>query len=257
MRWWAIRRGFPSDGSVTVCIATWNSAEHLAVALSALRLHSNRVDRIIVVDNWSEDATRQVATRDPRVQLIRLPFNAGHGTALNIAVIAARTEFVVTLDPDAFPIDDEWVSTLVQPLAEGARVSGVVAYREFAHPCCLAIRTERFIQQRHSFSAKGKVSEYGTSGWDTGESISMLERPDVRLFPATSTLGPGMVGTAWEGIAYHNFYSVRHRRGVGSGPVEVLDGGITTADSASAWDQSCRKYLGLTEEDRCLLVSAQ
>lgn len=241
---------------MSVLIATWNSAEHLAVALEAMRLHCRGVNRIVVIDNASSDFTRRVAASDDRVRLIRLPVNAGHGPALDLAAITARTEFIIALDPDAFPIDSEWVDHLIGPLREGAQVSGVHMQRSYVHPCALAIRTQRFVERRHTFTQSGSPAEFGSTGWDTGERISMLEQPHVHLLPVSSTDGPGSVGTSWEGAIYHNFYSVRHLQRFGPAGGGVLDDVVEVGDATTAWDRNCRKYLGLDAERRAELVEA-
>ena len=103
----------------------------------------------------------------------------GHGAALDLGWLRARTSVVVALDVDAFPISDQWLSRLTTPLDEGATVVGAHGGevldrlsrdvppewrgRDFVHPCCLAMRLRDFVARDHSFRADR------SSGRDPGE----------------------------------------------------------------------------------------
>ena len=127
---------------------------------------------------------------------------------MNIGILLCRTEHFVALDVDAFPIDESWLTQLFEPVNAGSHVSGAgypptpdPNIQPYVHACCVAMKTERFVQQRHTFSP-------GVS-WDTAQSISQREWPNIHTFPITSSRGPGILGTVFGGFVYHNFYSSR------------------------------------------------
>jgi hypothetical protein len=165
----------------------------------------------------------------------------GHDFALDFGVLLCRTEFVVTLDVDAFPLHDRWLEELLGALRTGAEVAGARLNREYVHPCCWAMRTQRFVDQGHSFRSnyRPRSGERDAFG-DVGEGISLREAPDVRFFDVTSRRGPGDVGTVFGDIVYHNFYATRfsgNERG-------TLDGVVAVDDPARAWEEALQLYAG-------------
>ena len=228
-----------SDG-VTVVTVTWNSSRQLAVLLDLVRRRSPPDVRIIVVDNASRDDTAALLAGRSDVRVVRLPFNIGHELAMDIGFLLARTTVVVALDVDAFPIEDRWLPELLAALEEpGIQVAGARLNREYVHPCCLAIRTARFVERRHSFRSHyvPRAAGRDASG-DVGESISAGEPDGVRFFDPTSTRGPGDVGTVFGDIVYHNFYATRFK----ATQADVLDEGVTGDAAESAWDEAVARY---------------
>jgi glycosyltransferase involved in cell wall biosynthesis len=236
----------PSDGfepgTVTVVTVNWNSLRFLRVCLDAVRRHSPPDLRILVVDNNSRDGSRAYLRARSDVSRLLLPINLRHGPALDIGFLRSRSEFVVALDVDAFPLRPDWLDRLLEPLSHGYRVSGVCSYRrEFAHPSCLAMRRRDFVKARHSFRARWTTdrSRLGGAAWDTGELISMRERGRVHLIRPTSVRGPGMIGTVFGDVVYHNFYATRPPK-----PGRDIPG-IEHSDAMRAWDEATEAYLGL------------
>jgi glycosyltransferase involved in cell wall biosynthesis len=194
-------------GAVTVVIASWNAPDMLEVALAAVRRFADRPTRIRVIDNHSRITPKSIADRFG-AQLVRLPANTGHAMALDIGFLLARTEFVMSLDTDAFPYSRDWMPTFLDPLDDAATVVGCDWFKHYAHPCCLAMRTEHFVKAGHSFKAKWDLEI------DVGQTISTREGPDkVRIIPKTGNIaGTGYVGASYGDVLYHNAYGTRHLR---------------------------------------------
>lgn len=251
LRWRADRRGFAPDGSATVVIVNWNTREYLAVCLHAIARFSLSTTKVIVVDNYSTDGSRAFLRAQRRIKAVLLPANIKHGPALNIGFLLADTEYVISLDPDAFPIAAGWEAALLAPLDKGNRVSGVTADRPYAHPCGLGMRRKDFVRRKHTFtpSTPWNLEALGLTSFDCGEEITVRESPSVHLIPATRAYGPHTTGTTWEGLLYHNFYAIRHENTFGE-PVDILDGVVTRADARAAWDRGVREHLGLDEASR-------
>ena len=251
-RLWAMSRTRTLEtGAATVVIVNWNGAIFLPFVLRTVLARSPATTRVIVVDNGSSDGSQRCAeTSDHRVKVVRLPVNVGHGTAMDLGFYKVRTEFAVSLDLDAFPLRDDWLDVLTAPLHGGVEVSGAHLRGGFVHPCCLAIRTRRFLDRDHSFVPKyvGRMArdvfDDTADGWDAGHRIS-LDEPERHLFEVTSRRGPGDVGTVFgDQLVYHNFYSVRHARETANPQTAVLDGEVAQQQAHDAWHEATQRYAG-------------
>jgi glycosyltransferase involved in cell wall biosynthesis len=216
-----------------VLTVNWNTAEFLADLLRGVRKFSPDVE-ILVVDNASTDASRQLIKRDG-VHAVLLPINLGHGPALDIGVSRVRTEYFATLDVDAFPVRADWLDDLRRRLDEGNVVVGGTMHRGFAHPSMLAMRTRDFRDRHHSFirsAWKQGRFESGTS-WDVAERISMREPGRVGLVAPSEIRGPGVIGTVYGGIVYHNWFSAQ-------GPPQQR------AAAREAWAEAVTRFIDTT-----------
>jgi glycosyltransferase involved in cell wall biosynthesis len=251
LRTWALRRPEASD-AVTVVIVSWNSLRFLPTVLDATRRFSPPQTQIIVVDNASTDGSRDYLRRRPDVRRVLLPVNIYHGPAMDLGFLLASTEYVVSLDVDAFPLSDRWLDRLLEPLRDGYAVSGARVHRSYAHPSCAAMRRRRFAERDHTF--RGNMSaatltpdDLGDGHWDTGELISLREQPDVFLFERTTQLRPGrgVLGLVYDDLVYHNAYGTRHRENFGESGEGALDEEEIRLDEVNAcWDLAVERYLG-------------
>lgn len=89
-------------------VVTHNRVPHLQTTVA--RLLADAVDRVVVVDNGSDDGTQAwlAGHADPRLETLRLPENAGGagGFAAGLAHVrdAVDPDWVVTMDDDARPL---------------------------------------------------------------------------------------------------------------------------------------------------------
>jgi glycosyltransferase involved in cell wall biosynthesis len=222
-------------GEATVVTVNWNSLSYLRVLLRALERYGPRGIRVIVVDNGSTDGSREFLRERPDVRLVRLRGNPGHATGLNVGFLSARTEFVVALDVDAFPIRAGWLDALLEPLGHAATISGARVKRDYVHPCLLAMRLERFVRRGLSFD-----DHYRDHFGDVGELMAAKDGGPFHFVELTSARGPGVVGSVYGDIAYHNFYSTRFALERKS----TIDGVVREGDPGSAWSEAVARYLG-------------
>jgi len=235
------RRRLPRlrKGEVTIVTVSWDSWPYLSVLLRLVRKRSPGDVRILVVDNGSRDGSRGRLAGEPQVTAVKLPFNVGHELALDIGFLLVETEYVVALDIDAFPLHERWLDELLAPLSSGCEISGARLNREYVHPCCLAMRTARFVEQKHSFRSHYRPrSEGRDASGDVGEEMSMRETGRLHFFDRTSQRGPGDVGTVFGGLVYHNFYATRFQ----ATSDQVLDASVRSSDAAAAWQQALQRY---------------
>lgn len=232
----AIQRQRPSVPGVTVVIVNYQSLDLLQVTTEAVRRFAPQAS-VLVVDNGSSDGSRAWLKASSYRHLL-LRSNVHHGPAMDLGFWAAGTEYVIALDVDAFPISDRFLPELLEPLDE-AEVCGAsldpyyaAGHAKFVHACCLAMRRDRFIEQKHTFCPNP------ARGADTAQQITMDE-DRVRFIDATSVRGPGAVGTVFGGIVYHNFYGTRFR-GNDRQKIDWVERGAPEL----AWEDAVARYLG-------------
>jgi hypothetical protein len=227
-------------GMATVVTVNWNSWPQLKVLIEVVRRRSPAGTRIVVVDNRSCDESRRRLAELDEVRTLTLPINVGHELALDLGVLLCETEYVIALDVDAFPLRDDWLERLLRPLSDGAMVSGARLNREYVHPCCWAMRTERFVERRHSFRSHYRPREGGRdASGDVGEEISAAEAPSLHFLEVTSQRGPGDIGTVFGELVYHNFYATRFN----ATEARTLDGVVAAEDPGKAWEEALERYV--------------
>jgi len=98
---------------VSVTIVTWNSAKYLDECFAALARQDYREIEIIIVDNGSEDDTREVLKRaDPRWRVIYNEENVGFAAGQNQAIRESRGDWVLCLNPDVV-LSSDFITQLV------------------------------------------------------------------------------------------------------------------------------------------------
>lgn len=84
----------------TIVIPAFNEAEAIGLVIKTVRAASGDfVQKIIVVDDGSGDDTAQIAA-EAGASVIRHPQNKGYGAALKTGILAAQTNYVLTMDAD-------------------------------------------------------------------------------------------------------------------------------------------------------------
>lgn len=200
-----------ADG-VTVVIVNWNTRQIVADVLRAVQTFSPAGTRVLVVDNGSTDGSRQMLREWPGIDTMLLRSNAGHGVALDLAVCSVRTRVALTLDSDAIPLCEGWMSAAVDPVMSGeARLAGQRSKRNFVHPVYLAVDTEAFVRrglslQLHRPAAVTVESAiWGENAWDTAELLTpRLLADEVRFVEATPKLVEELPGQMVAGVVYHH-----------------------------------------------------
>ena len=93
---------------ISVVIVNWNTRELLAQAIDSLQAQlTGRPLDIIVVDNGSSDGSQaMLRARYPALRLLANAENRGFGPANNQGVAAARGDYVLLFNSDAWATDD-------------------------------------------------------------------------------------------------------------------------------------------------------
>jgi GT2 family glycosyltransferase len=102
------------DGSLVICLYGKPEFLHLQAALFSAVAGMDRYE-LIFISNSPElsETLLQEAKASSRIYglditVVILPGNAGFGAANNVAVKAARSDRVLIVNPDVFPMDSEW-----------------------------------------------------------------------------------------------------------------------------------------------------
>ncbi len=104
----------PETPLFSVIIPNWNGAKYLPTCLNALRAQTYPAIEVIVADNASADASRQILAHDyPEVRLVALPENRGFTGACNAGLQAANGTYVSLLNNDT-EVDPGWVAAVVR-----------------------------------------------------------------------------------------------------------------------------------------------
>ena len=238
---WARRQGARAaeHNGVTVVTVTWNSLPFLQGFVQGVRKFGGDSVEILVIDNHSTDGTQEYLAEQPDIRVIRTPLNIGHGLGLDLALARSRTSTVVVLDVDAFPIAADWLSVVLDPLAQGAVVAGAYVQRAFIHPSFLAIRRADYFRLNLRFVPIGVKVPAGARPrglfMDVAEALCQtvaVAEGSAKLHrvPITSTRGDSLVGAIYGGVVYHNFFSTQ-------GPPELME------QSRLAWAEAVQHYL--------------
>src|SRR5438128_11381961 len=102
---------------VSVVVVTWNSAPFMPRCLDGILNQTHRETELIVVDNASADAS--LANVPPSATIIRNAANEGFARAANQGIAAARGEFVLLVNPDAY-LTPAYVERLLAAEPDGA-----------------------------------------------------------------------------------------------------------------------------------------
>ena len=140
---------------VAVNIVTWNSADYIQICLDAVLRQTYPNISVTVLDNGSSDET--VACFSPYlksgIRLIRLPCNVGYAAAHNRLIRATDSDYVLTLNPDAYltPRFIECLVTVIEEAADYGSASGRL----------LSVSREQFLANEFAQHRDQRIDEAG------------------------------------------------------------------------------------------------
>ena len=185
--------------------------------LETLRCIAGQDARLVVVDNASNDGTEQwlrLLAQRGDIDLIRSETNLGHGPALELARSRTRSPYLVALDSDAFPLSDGWLDGLRARLNDEVKVAGILHHRDYVHPSCLLIARGTLDELKLTFlNEKDQLSQFDVAERISHEvkrrgfSIAGLKRTGAQRRGSVSE--PVYLGSEYEGVVYHQWYTTR------------------------------------------------
>lgn len=95
------------QGSVALILVNWNCSTATLRCTESLRSAAgSRALRIVVVDNGSDDANRQLLLRRTDLDLLDLGVNLGFGAACNLAARKCQESYLLLANPDLEALDN-------------------------------------------------------------------------------------------------------------------------------------------------------
>lgn len=170
---------------VSVIIAAHNEGFNLSHYLPVLLTQDYPTYEVIIVDDGSEDNTREVVerymTRDPRVHMTFVPYGARVRStkklALTLAAKAAQYDYLLLTDADCCPESNRWISEMME---------GFLA------------------PERECRTSKDIVLGFGAYFYEKGH-INRLVRYDT-LFNGLHYLGAALCGHPYMGVGRNLAY---------------------------------------------------
>jgi rhamnosyltransferase len=123
-----IVESLPRSGSpkVSVVVLTFNAGSGFGGLLERLSAQGGSFNReLLVIDSGSTDGTVESAQRCGATIHSLSQGEFDHGATRNLAVSLSRGEYVAFLVQDALPLDERWLSAMVENLERDEEVAGV------------------------------------------------------------------------------------------------------------------------------------
>ncbi|MGG3891250.1 glycosyltransferase family 2 protein [Metabacillus fastidiosus] len=93
-----------SKSLVSIITPAYNASEFISETIDSVKAQTFSNWEMIIVDDCSSDHTREIVRKavekDKRIKLIELPQNGGPANARNVAINAAKGDFLAFLDSD-------------------------------------------------------------------------------------------------------------------------------------------------------------
>ena len=146
-------RRLEEHAGVSVILCAHNEAYNLSQYLQALLTQDYPEYEVIVVDNGSEDATREIIesyqVRDSRLRRTFVPIGARirstRQLALTLAAKAAKYDYLLFTEADSVPESSHWISAMMNGFTEGKDVVlGLNAYFAEDHHLNRLMRYDAF-----------------------------------------------------------------------------------------------------------------
>ncbi|WP_370337206.1 glycosyltransferase family 2 protein [Parvularcula marina] len=104
--------------ALSVIIVNYNSGERLTRVFSALDRQTWRDFETLLVDNASSDDSASLAAEYPHLVTVKMsPVNTGFAGGVMIGAAMAKGEWLVVLNPDAYP-ESDWLEKLMAAAME-------------------------------------------------------------------------------------------------------------------------------------------
>ena len=98
--------------SISIIIVNWNSGELLVKCLEHLAVQTVQPNQVLIIDNASSDNSVDYIDCTGNVSLQKIDRNLGFAAGNNFLLDGCNSEFIVLLNPDAFP-EAEWLENLL------------------------------------------------------------------------------------------------------------------------------------------------
>lgn len=112
---------------VSIIIPSFNEEDHITECLEAIFNQETLYDfEVLVIDSGSTDSTLHRVQNFPQVKLIQIkPEEFGHGKTRNLGARISQGDFIILLNADALPANNQWLNLLVDEIKDDDSIAGV------------------------------------------------------------------------------------------------------------------------------------
>ena len=140
---------------ISFIVVNRDGEEYIGGCLSSIRRQTYRNKEIIVVDDASSDSSLDIVRQVcPEAKVITNSSNLGAAKSRNLGIMAARGEYVVTLDNDA-RLSNDWLSRILAMMQPNENI-GICVGKILMNDC------------RQVINSTGAFMTYSGFGWDRG-----------------------------------------------------------------------------------------
>lgn len=128
------RPGFSDENLplVSIVVCAYNDQDTIGAVVEGLINLDYPNKEVLVVNDYSTDATAAVVAGFPQVHLINNPHNLGLGGSMNAGLARARGEIIVYVQSDCVVSDPAWLDKMLAPFSD-LKVGAVVSQRRVAN----------------------------------------------------------------------------------------------------------------------------
>jgi len=201
---------------ISILSVNWNCLGWMQLLAQSVRKFTTIPHEIIIVDNCSEDGSREWLAEQRDVKSILLDRNVGHGAGLDLGLQHVKYPHCLVLDIDAHLMKPQWDFDLLDIMSKNTQCKLIAAKGgdpKPIHPCFMFFPVRFF--REHKFSFK-PTKEYDVGrklypdilnlGYEVFRVPTGYEKPGVKFYD-------GAYGDVYyvnqEHIVYHNWYSSR------------------------------------------------
>ena len=98
---------------LTIVSANVNSPEWGELLVKSIMKYSSVTTEIIIIDNHSLESNLEWFKSQKAVTLVKLPVNIGHGNAMDLGTLLAKSNYICVLDIDSFIQRKGWETDLI------------------------------------------------------------------------------------------------------------------------------------------------
>jgi hypothetical protein len=197
---------------VSAVIPNWHRKDDLREALLAIKAQTYPVSEIIVVDNNSQDGTREMVEKEfPEVMFIQSPHNIVI-QALNIGAKTARGDIILHQDNDGV-LEPDAVEKMVRVFATDPRIAVVHCKNLYYDTGEVFDPLRWFTPEEHASDGVFDVPSFHGNGAmmrrDVLEEIGYIE-PEILLYQFERNISTKAIDRGYR-IVYHPAAVIRHK----------------------------------------------
>ena len=121
---------------VDVVIATYNRANQISETLDNVLQYKDDINKIFVVNNNSEDNTKEVLKEfhdNEKIEIIHSPENLGASGGKNIGLKKSAADVVIVIDDDAIFFSDNPIQEVKKIFSDDKKIGIILVLGKYRH----------------------------------------------------------------------------------------------------------------------------